>query len=421
MDFVGEDIMKIKPIKSLIIAIILFLLVANIYSQEVISQKSSIKRVEITDTEVREIISSKTNRQYFAYVHLPSGYHESDKNYPVLYLTDAEAFFYGMYTTIFRFLRIHDEIRDLILVGIANGGNPKQHGSTRRRDYTPTKLKRYPESSGEASEHLRFINEDLIPFIDKEYRTDPTNRGIWGLSYGGLFAIYVMLNASETFQNYIIASPDISHDGRIILENIRSFLEGDQIITGNIYSAVGEKEGDKTINNWKEFIELIENQKSKDFKLTSELLPKETHLSMIPVAFTHGLRAVYGKKLVALVLEEDIKEKGIEEAIKNIYELKQTNPEGYNFSRIPINVFGYKLLREGKIKESIEVFKLNVDLYPESPNVYHSLGEAYEKNNELEKACENYEIAYNKAVESSATNIDFYKKYLDRVDKMLKK
>jgi len=413
--------MKRKTISSLILITALFLFVENIYSQEVESQKNSNKQIEIPNTEVREIISSKTNREYFAYVHLPQGYYESDKKYPVLYLTDAEAFFFGMYTGIFCFLRVSNEIHDLILVGIANGGDPQQHATTRRRDYTPTKVKSYPGSSGEASEHLRFINEDIIPFIDTEYRTDTSNRGIWGLSWGGTFAVYVMLNSSDTFQNYIIASPDFSWDNNIMLEKARSFVDGDQVITGNIYTAVGTEEWEVTIDQLREFNQLIEKREYKYLKLTNELLQKETHLSMIPSAFTRGLKAVYGIKSISLILAEDIKEKGIKEAIRHCYELKQTNPEVYDFRERTINAFGYKILREGKIKESIEIFKLNTSLYPESPNVYDSLGEAYEKNNELKKAGKYYEIAYKKAVESSATNIELYKNNFERVLKILKK
>lgn len=396
-------------------------LVENISSQEVISQKTSIKQVEIPNTEVREIISSKTNRKYFAYVHLPQGYYESDKKYPVLYLTDAEAFFFGMYTGIFRFLRVSDEIRDLIFVGIANGGDQQQHASTRRRDYTPTKVESYPETSGEALEHLRFINEDLIPFIDKEYRTFPSNRGIWGLSWGGTFAVYAMLNSSETFQNYIIASPDFSWDNNIMLEKARSFVAEDQVITGNIYTAVGTDEWKVTIDQLKEFNQLIEKREYKDLKLTSEMLQKETHLSMIPSAFTRGLKAIYGIKSIADILDETIKEKGIEQAIRHFYELKQTDPDAYDFRERTINAFGYKILREGKIQESIEIFKLNTDLYPESPNVYDSLGEACEKNNELEKAAKFYEMAYKKGVASSASKVELYKNNLERVLKQLKK
>ena len=48
-------------------------------------------------------------------------------------------------------------------------------------------------------------------------------------------------------------------------------------------------------------------------------------------------------------------------------------------------------MNAGKTKESIEIFKMNVELYPDSANAYDSLGEAYMKKGETELAINNYE------------------------------
>ena len=55
-----------------------------------------------------------------------------------------------------------------------------------------------------------------------------------------------------------------------------------------------------------------------------------------------------------------------------------------------VNYFGYGLMRLKKYDDAITVFKLNVEAYPESSNVYDSLGEAYMKNGDFEPALENY-------------------------------
>jgi tetratricopeptide (TPR) repeat protein len=72
--------------------------------------------------------------------------------------------------------------------------------------------------------------------------------------------------------------------------------------------------------------------------------------------------------------------------------LQKTVYEEYlkNEAENQINAAGYTLLYNNKIIEAIEVFKLNVKLYPESSNVYDSLGEAYMKNGDTELAIENY-------------------------------
>ena len=56
-----------------------------------------------------------------------------------------------------------------------------------------------------------------------------------------------------------------------------------------------------------------------------------------------------------------------------------------------INSAGYALMADGKLKEAIELFKMNVQLYPQSWNVYDSLGEAYANSGETALAVQNYE------------------------------
>jgi D-alanyl-D-alanine-carboxypeptidase/D-alanyl-D-alanine-endopeptidase len=55
-----------------------------------------------------------------------------------------------------------------------------------------------------------------------------------------------------------------------------------------------------------------------------------------------------------------------------------------------LNDWAYRMLSVGKKKEAVEIFKLNVSLFPESANVYDSLAEAYEANGERELAIKNY-------------------------------
>jgi CubicO group peptidase (beta-lactamase class C family) len=86
-------------------------------------------------------------------------------------------------------------------------------------------------------------------------------------------------------------------------------------------------------------------------------------------------------------------EKGIDAAVRQYRELKRTQPEKYNFNEPErtLNVMGYALLRQRKVKEAIEVFKLNVELFPQSGNPYDSLAEAYMVNGDKEPAIRNYE------------------------------
>ncbi|MBL7128273.1 MAG: FKBP-type peptidyl-prolyl cis-trans isomerase [Ignavibacteria bacterium] len=97
------------------------------------------------------------------------------------------------------------------------------------------------------------------------------------------------------------------------------------------------------------------------------------------------------KMSIADVLMGLILEGKFDEVVTKYKELKETKPEEYNFKENQLNVLGYDLLIMEKVKEAIEIFKLNVESYPESFNVYDSLGEAYMINGDNELAIENYE------------------------------
>lgn len=103
---------------------------------------------------------------------------------------------------------------------------------------------------------------------------------------------------------------------------------------------------------------------------------------------------LYGKpydepqRSAASLLYEDIRGKGVVDAIENFKKLKDN--KDFQFSENEINLMGYTFMRSGKLNEAIEVFKLNVELFPESWNVYDSLGEAYMNSGDNKLAIENY-------------------------------
>ncbi len=90
------------------------------------------------------------------------------------------------------------------------------------------------------------------------------------------------------------------------------------------------------------------------------------------------------------IVEKTIEKSGIEAAISKYREIKANTKEEYYFDEASFNALGYRLIGQGKIKEAIEIFKLNVEAYPESWNVYDSLGEAYMNDGQKELAIKYY-------------------------------
>lgn len=79
----------------------------------------------------------------------------------------------------------------------------------------------------------------------------------------------------------------------------------------------------------------------------------------------------------AQAMERTIAESGIKAAVERYHSMKAEKDAKYYFGENDFNALGYRLMGNGKIDEAIEVFKLNVDAFPESWNVYDSLAEAY--------------------------------------------
>jgi tetratricopeptide (TPR) repeat protein len=96
------------------------------------------------------------------------------------------------------------------------------------------------------------------------------------------------------------------------------------------------------------------------------------------------------KMPLADVLLKTIEEKGIEAALAQYRDLKVKDAKAYDFGEPELNRVGYVLLQQRKLKEAIEIFKLNVAEYPKGFNTYDSLGEAYMIAENTELAIQNY-------------------------------
>jgi CubicO group peptidase (beta-lactamase class C family) len=92
-------------------------------------------------------------------------------------------------------------------------------------------------------------------------------------------------------------------------------------------------------------------------------------------------------------LQKNVDKVGVEEAVRQYREERRQHPDTFKANEGRINSLGYVYLRGKKNKEAIEIFKLNVELFPASSNVYDSLGEAYMENGDKDLAIWNYKKA----------------------------
>jgi uncharacterized protein len=347
-------------------------------------------------------------------VRTPPGYEHDARRYPVLYLTDGDAHLGHTASTI-EYLARNGRMPEMIVVAITN--------TDRTRDLTPTNASMWrPDgtemklpTSGGADKFLKFIDAELIPKIEKDYRTQPY-RVFAGHSFGGLFAIHVFLTRPEVFNAYIAVSPTMQWDNHLLSRKAEEFFKDRKELNRTLYFTLAN-EGGEARAGFDRFKGILGKNKPKGFEWDAMLMEDEDHGSVVMRSHYHGLRKAFDGWYVT----EDIAAGGAP-AIEGYY--KQLSAKfGYT---IPppeplMNNLGYRLMGEGKTDEAVAVFKSNVERYPHSANVYDSLAEAYEKNGKLDLARPNYEKAVQLGSQNNDPNLQVYKTNFDRVDGLLKR
>ena len=107
-------------------------------------------------------------------------------------------------------------------------------------------------------------------------------------------------------------------------------------------------------------------------------------------AILYGQEPVTPKRSLVPDLGEILVNRGADAAVTQYRELKRAHPNAYNFDESALNRLGYMLLEKGRNADAIAIFKLNVEEYPKSGNVYGSLAEAYAKDGQKQQAIANY-------------------------------
>jgi uncharacterized protein len=175
--------------------------------------------VSLANTQRRTLTSAKIGQRYELLVSLPEGYAKSGQSYPVLYVLD------GWHFPLMTFIQENNvyskRMRPVIIVNVSHGDT--DYMARRARDFTPTRTPQEANSGGAAA-FLDFLEHELIPFVDRTWRTMPTDRGLLGHSYGGLFAIYSLEQRPALFQRIVAASPSLEWDGRLLLTAARDRL-----------------------------------------------------------------------------------------------------------------------------------------------------------------------------------------------------
>ncbi len=229
--------------------------------------------------------SSILNEDRTAEVILPPEFKtDSDDHYDAIYILDGiRAYHYVAYD----YLRGEGFIpKRTILVGLLG----LKDTPTRYRDFTPTKVS--PDSGG-ADLYLQFLNKELVPTIDKKFRTDSQRSALVGGSLGGLFVIHALLNQPTLFKSYVAIDPSLWWDGGVVNAEFQRKIASLKSFSRVLW--VGGREGEAMHEMHIDRLQaILRAQAPGGLTWTCRTYPNETHLTTWIKGFWDGVKYCYG-------------------------------------------------------------------------------------------------------------------------------
>ena len=384
-------------IKNTLICLCFGLLASCVQEPNAVEQEED-SRVTIGQ---RYTIASETlgeDRPYWVY--LPESY-DSDtvasQRYPVMYLLDGNGHFPSA-SGVVQFMSSgpngNAQIPELIIVAIPN--------TDRERDLTPSHQDAGPDGnespspqSGGGNAFLKFIRDELFPKIESDYRTAP-HRTLVGHSLGGLIALHALLDAPDMFQGYIAIDPSLQWDNQLLVRHAEEKLGDKRERVASVYVSLAN-DRDKDTGEpgvieipGRAFSKILASDDYPDISFELQFFAEEDHGSVPLLSLYHGLLHVFdGYKFS---ISDFIANPSISTVTNHFEEVSKRLDVDVQPPEGTVNLLGYILLYEVEdVDKAIEIFALNVSKYPNSSNVYDSLGEAYMVRGDTNLAIENYE------------------------------
>ena len=245
--------------KKLLIAVISTVIITVILSG--LSYEYYLQSSKYDDSVIITSIDSKIMEESReVIIHLPENYEQNTaKSYPVMYVLDGTSQDGHTFTKIDLLSKI-EQFPEAIVVGIPNtSGN-------RSRDFTPHYMKidldETNSEKGNGHHFLGFMEKELIPFLNKNYRTNGF-RTLSGNSRGGLFVMYALLEKPQLFDGYIAYSPAFWREDVLIAKKVKDFFTSKGLNEKFIFFSMGSLENEKMKNGFQSVRNILKNEFSK--------------------------------------------------------------------------------------------------------------------------------------------------------------
>lgn len=248
--------------------------------------------VRIPRSEIRQLHSSETGRDYDLYIRVPDDYEKYPKvKYPVLYMLDAQWDF-KMMDSIYGSLKYDGLVPEMVIVGISYSGEKPDYETLRAMDYTPVNTNNVV-GSGDAPKFLAFLKDTVIPFVESNYQVRPTERVLMGHSYGGLFTLYALFTDPSLFNGYVSGSPVTVYGGNFSFKQEEAYFEQHKDLPTRLYIFVGGEES--LLYPVNQFVDVLKSRNYEGLKLETRVLEGEGHSSSKTEGYNRGLRFVFEK------------------------------------------------------------------------------------------------------------------------------
>jgi predicted alpha/beta superfamily hydrolase len=253
----------------------------------------AVSSVVLAGTEVHELVS-KTNARSYEIMVAPAAKTAPGALHPVVYVLDGYWDF-PLVATMRGSLKYDAAIPDVIVVGIGYTGfgpDAPELADLRKRDLTPTPGDSPAPSAGGGPEFLRFLGDELIPYIESHYPADPKERVLAGASLGGLFALYALFERPGLFEGYVAMTPAVRWDDGFIVKREREFKKSHAPLSARVWLSVGGDEDAKALAADIAFFRQLEASRYQGLTLRTRVVEGERHAAMKNESYNRGLRFV---------------------------------------------------------------------------------------------------------------------------------
>jgi predicted alpha/beta superfamily hydrolase len=356
--------------------------------------------------------SSILNENRAIWIHVPGSAQNniySPTRYPVIYLLDGDAHFDYVVGMMHQLSQINGNTicPEMIVVGIPN--------TDRTRDLTPTHMNpnarfdsNFVRTSGGGEKFISFIEKELIPHIDSLYPT-ASYRMLIGHSFGGLMVVYTLLNHSNLFNSYLAIDPSLWWDDQAILKQAQKNLDTEDLNGKRLYLAMANtlpnNEDTSQIRtdtslakshpvSILEFTDLLKDKSKNGLFSDWKYYDQDNHGSVPLIATYDALHFFFNfYKLPSFAVLSDSLTNT--DSVLTAYSEKLSKNMGYKIlpQESLVNGLAYNFLANKMLSKALSLFEMNIRNYPNSFNVYDSIGDYYSAISNKEKAIKYYEKA----------------------------